>query len=465
MIRNTFYRLALSKKLRKLVFGLVLFLLAFFFPTPEGLSVEAQRTLAIFLFTVYLWVTETFSLPVTALLAGVGLVAVGVRTPNEAFMPYASDTVFMILGSLMMAQSLVATGADRLLAMFLLRGFMTNRRRLLLGVVFISASLATILPDHGVAAIMLPLVVSLINRTDIEQDSGVTRALIIGLALGASVAGMTTPSGGARNVITLGYLHDLAGIDISYWQWFALNWMFPGFLIPLLYGVLVFVFKVPSKPLELPDDGFEVGAPTLRQKVSLGILAFTILLFLTLSSRFGLGAIAIFGAALMFVSGAVQWESIAGQVSWGVLYIYGAALSLGSTMQDTGAAQWLAEGALNLLGGEPNANMLVVLVVLVTAVLTNIVSAGAAAAVMVPIIIPFAQLIGISPVIPAMAVAIASAFAFISVIGTPPNIIAYSSGLFDPADLARVGLPLAVGAVLGTLLIVRFYWPWVMALM
>jgi len=465
MVRHALHSLGLNKRLRRFALGLVLFVLLFFAPTPRTLTPEAHHALVLFVITVYFWVTETFSLPVTALLAGVGLVVFGIRTPNQAFMPYASDTIFMILGSLMIAQSLVATGADRLLAMFLLRGFLRTRRTLLLGVVFITASMASILPDHGIAAIMLPLVVSLVNSTDIPENSGTVKALIIGVALGASVAGMTTPSGGARNVITVGYLRDLAGIDVSYGQWFALNWIFPAFLIPLLFAILLFVFRVPATPLQLSNGGLRVRPPTTAQKLSLGILALTIVMFLTLSSRFGLGTIAIFGAALMFVSGVVEWEQIAGQVAWGVLYIYGAALSLGSTLQATGAAAWMAKGVLNALGREPGMIVLVATVVIVTALLTNVVSAGATAAVMVPIVIPFAQLVGVDPLIPAVAVAVTSAFAFVSIIGTPPNIIAYSSGLFEPRDLAKVGVPLVVGAVSITLLIVRFYWPWVSALL
>ena len=48
--------------------GLVIFAVLLLMPTPDGLSLEGQRTMALFIFIAYLWITETFPLPVTAFL-------------------------------------------------------------------------------------------------------------------------------------------------------------------------------------------------------------------------------------------------------------------------------------------------------------------------------------------------------------------------------------------------------------
>jgi len=64
----------------------------------------------------------------------------------------------------------------------------------------------------------------------------------------------------------------------------------------------------------------------------------------------------------------------------------------------------------------------------------------AAVALLLPIAIPMAMMSGINPVIVAMSLGMFTSFAYLLVIGCPPNVVSYSFGYFKPYDLLKAGL-------------------------
>jgi di/tricarboxylate transporter len=96
-----------------------------------------------------------------------------------------------------------------------------------------------------------------------------------------------------------------------------------------------------------------------------------------------------------------------------------------------------------------------------TAILTNLMADGPAAAAVGPIALNMAGLVHPGTTfLPfmAMATAMASSFAYCLIIGTPPNAIVYASGYLEPKDYLRVGLPVWIMANVVLLLMTGVYW-------
>lgn len=462
------YRLWINRTFRKLVPGLIIFTILFLIPTPDGLSLEGQRTLALFIFIAYLWITETFPLPVTAFMAGVGLLVLGIYTgpdkATNAFAPYAADAVFMVLGSLIMAQGLISSGGDRIIAAALIKNFASSTWKLLAGIVVISAAISAVIPGHSVAAFMLPVVYSTIMATNMKDNRGEMAAMIMGIAMGCEVGSLATPSGGARNAIAIGYLQELPqhGQQITYMEWVTLAMPLTLILIPVTILILALVFRVSNRSLVVTplEDPVERG---IRPYLGLAILVATVVMFLTLSDVLSLGAVAMIGGILMFVFGLLRWDAARGEIRWGVIFIYGAALTIGKAMDETQASFWLADG---LLGGLGLASLiaLIVVVVLIVASFTNLMSDAAATALFLPIVVPMAIILGKGgneseyAFMVTMATALAAGFAYITVFGTPPNTIVHASGLVTTRDFMKAGAVLWVASILIMLVFVNTYW-------
>lgn len=448
-----------DRRLRKIAVGFLIFGLVLLLPQPEGLSAEAQRTIALLVIVIYFWVTEVFPLPVTALAAGAGLVLLRIHEdPNRAFAPYAEDTVFFILGSLILAEAIGKSGADKAIASSILRRIGRNKDLLLLGIIAITSFFAMLISDHAVAAIMLTIVLAIIRNMDLRKDVELRRALLMAVAFGANISGLATPSGGARNAVAIGYMRDLFDppVIVSYLQWMVMAVPITLILIPVLYILLKIVFRVRSGPLDvmrMPD------VPLGRHHaIPVSILLATVVLWVTLGTTLGLGVIAIIGASFMFAFNVLDWEDARRGIPWGVPFIYGAALALGRTLQSTGAAQWIAEG---FFGAVPLRGELLILgaILLLTVLATNFMSDGAAVAVVAPFSLALAATADVDIAKAGVLTAVASAFSFILVIGTPPNIMVYSSGFLRNRDFFRIGVPMTIVSAAVALFVSQVWWP------
>jgi solute carrier family 13 (sodium-dependent dicarboxylate transporter), member 2/3/5 len=446
-------------------------------PQPDGLTREGQIVLTMSVVAVILFVTEPVPLPTVALLIIVGQVLLLGLESTTVAKTLMTDSVLFIMGSLMLAVAVVKQKLDIRIAWLIVRMTGTKTTRICFGISLVSGVLASFVGEHTVAAMMLPVGITLITLTsdDPKQVRRLAAVLLFSISYGCSVAGIGTPSGGARNAIMIGYWKEFffdptnpetRKFLIDYVTWIA--YAYPVFLIqlPFVTLILTWTFKPEYKTLSR-------SVAKLRQQIVLqgpmkpsdwlAILIFSLILlgWIFLSSETGLGTIAVLGAALFLIAGLVQWEDINSGVNWGVILLYAAAISLGVQMKDTGAAQWIAESFLGLmapLGADQGVGLWAAVSALTT-VVTNTMSNGAAVAVLGPIVLKMATVAGESPIVLGFITAISSAFAYLTVVGTPACTIVYASGYLKTTDFLVVGWRMVVMSTILMMLAASFYWP------
>jgi len=289
------------------------------------------------------------------------------------------------------------------------------------------------------------------------------------------MAGIGTPSGGARNAIMIDYLRDFFyAVDdpatyeysVSYLDWMI--YAYPIFLVqlPLMHLILRHTFKVDIKDLGpavklLKEQVGTEGALTGRHYVAILLFLLTLIGWVGFSSHVGMGTIAILGATLFLITGLVRWQDLNTGVNWGVVLLYAAAISLGVQMRDTGAAAWVAGIFMDIMTpfGIDRGTGLLAGVMLLTTFITNTMSNGAAVAVLGPIVLSIAVGVETNPLAVGMVTAVSSAFAYFTVIGTPASTIVYSSGLLRSSDFMKVGWRMALMSFIILLLAAKLYWP------
>ena len=179
--------------------------------------------------------------------------------------------------------------------------------------------------------------------------------------------------------------------------------------------------------------------------------------------RLGIGVIAVAGAVAYLLTGCVNWRDYQEKVDWGVVWLYAGAIIFGRTLDSTGAAYWMARSVVDFLApfGMDHGVPLMLVNNGLTAVLTNLMADGPAAAAVGPISLNMAGLVHpgttFLPFI-AMSTAAASSFAYLLVIGTPPNAIVYASGYLEPKDYLRIGAIMWVVANILLILLTVVFW-------
>jgi len=437
-------------------------------PTPPGLTHEGMEVLTITVVATLFFITEAVPLPTVALMIAVFQVLLLGIPSKEVARSFMSDSVFFIMGSLMLAVAIVKQNLDRRIALFILNLTGPKISRIVFGVVTVSAIIASFIGEHTVAAMMLPVGITLVRLTadkPRENIPGLAALLMFSIAYGCSIAGIGTPSGGARNAIMMGYWSEFGIAKIGYLDWMIYCYPMVLVQIPALVAILLFTFRPEIRDLtpaltSLREQVEEEGPMSGQAWLAIFLFALTLVGWITISGKIGMGTVALIGVCFYLSLGLVKWEDISTNVNWGVVLLYGAAISLGVQMKDSGAAEWVAKTTLDLLAplGAGHGIGLAAAVSGLTTLMTNTMSNGAAVAVLGPITLNMAQHSGDSPVAIGLVTAVSSAFAYFTVVGTPACTIVYASGYLKTTDFLRVGWRMFIASFILILLMSQVYW-------
>ena len=444
---------------------------------PAGLSRDGYIVLVMSIVATILFITEPIPLPTVSLLIISGQVLLLHLDSTDVARSLMTDSVLFIMGSLMLAVAVVKQRLDKRIAWFIVRLTGTKTVSICFGITVVSGVLASFVGEHTVAAMMLPVGITLITLTsdNPKKVRNLAAVLLFSICYGCSVAGIGTPSGGARNAIMIGYwkefFYDPTSPEtrqylINYWKW--MTYAYPLFLaqLPFVTLILYTTFKPEYRDLSRAVTKLRTQIlleGPLKPSDWLSIVLFMLILsgWIFESEAWGMGVVAILGASAFLIAGLVRWEDLNSGVNWGVVLLYAAAISLGVEMKSTGAAEWVAESflaVLSPLGIESGLGLWAAVSVLTTGV-TNTMSNGAAVAVLGPIVLKVAVVSQENPIMMGFVTAVSSAFAYLTVVGTPACTIVYASGYLKTTDFLKVGWRMAIVSTLLLLVFALFYWP------
>lgn len=430
--------------------------------SPEGwidLTVEGKASLAVLTFVIILWMTEALPFPITALFGLLLAFAFGLAPFGDIVSyGFGNPIIIFFIGVLTLSAGLTHSGlADRLTSM-IIRRIGLQPRKIIFAFMALGAFLSMWIVNMSVAAILLPMAITILKRAGHEpRESNFGRALMIAIAWGPAIGGITTPVGNGANIIALGYLRELAGIPINFVTWMMVGVPAALMILPLAYLILVRVFPPEDIAPEQAGPGLEtVTAPTrltAAEWKALSIFLLAVLFWLgdpLLLARTGtsipLEAVALGAAVALFLPGIniITWKEAQSDIDWGGIVLIAAGLSLGMLIFETGAARWLALLLFSPIGSLPIALRIFLAVLIVELLKVFFSSNTATGVILIPMVIALSLSLNLNPWYLAGPVAIATSLAFILVTSSPTNVIPYAAGYFSIKDFARAGIILTL---------------------
>jgi len=472
------------------VLALIVFVLVLASPMA-GLSLAAHRLAAVLGVVVVLWVTEALPLPVTALLGAAACVILQVAPAKEVFAPFADPLMFLFIGAFILARAIFLHGLDRRLAYGVLSLPWVGARpgRILLAFGGVTTMISAWISNTATTAMMFGIGLSILAALRAPgAGSAIHPRYATGLMLmtsfAASVGGLTTPVGTPPNVIGLGFIRSLIGVDISFFRWMMLG--VP--VVAVLFTFLYFYFnsvasagvrELPAGAELIRREREQLGRWTKAQRsVAIAFLVTVVLwivpgivaivagersaAYQTLNRSVPEGVAALIGALLLFVlpgdeGRAISWQE-AVQIDWGVVLLYGGGFALGVLSFQTGLAEAMGRGLTGLLPIHGSFGMLVASV-LVAVILSETTSNTAAANMVVPVVISIARAAGVDPLEPALGATMAASLGFMLPVSTPCNAIVYGSGYIPLGRMIRHGLALDIVGIVVIVTLVRLLVP------
>jgi len=423
----------------------------------NGLSPKAKRFLAVLAVLVILFIVEPIPLEITAILIGVFLVFMGITDVKGAWAPYMHPVVIFIMCCLIFAISLDKAGLTKRLGYFIVKKAGNSVVKFTFIIAMGLGFASSFMHDAAACAIGIITMLPLMRAVGIEPHTNTAKFMMLSLPFACSCGGMGTLIGGGRCMVSAAFLYEFTGIEITFFDW--IKYAMPAAILTVPVAVLIvyFVFR-PDPKFKLPDFDENLGAWTSIEKKTLIVIGLAFLSWLTKGlhgidySVTGMAAVAV-----LVLLKILKWEDIHENLEWGTaLFIFGGGISLGLAMGYSGAATYFANIFFPLVQGG-GWLLLFVGVGVFGALVTNAMANVAAAALILPIVIPMAQLEGVDPRIIALCLGTATSFAMLLVIGCPPNAIAYSYRYFKSSDLTKAGL-VATPVLLGILILVAGVW-------
>lgn len=167
---------------------------------------------------------------------------------------------------------------------------------------------------------------------------------------------------------------------------------------------------------------------------------------------------AVVGGSIMVLTGCLNMEQAYRAIDWRAIFLIAGMLPLGTAMQDTGAAQYLAANVMDALGDSGPWAVIMGLYVL-TAMATMIIPTAALVVLMSPIVLSAMGEMGFEPQTAMMAIAMAASASFTSPISHPANILIMGPGGYRFVDYLKMGVPLTIIVFVVVMVVLPIFWP------
>jgi len=450
-----------SRTILFLTILIVAYVLMYFLSAPT-FTVTQQSVLFILFFAIGLWITEAVPpFAVGILIVGFLVFTMGRDEGMDAkryAQVWSDGVIWLFLGGFFLAEGMKKTNLDVSLLKLAAPKFGNQQKMILFGLMLVTAILSMLMSNTATTAMMIATVSPLFLMAG--KESNFSKALVLGIPTAAAIGGMGTIIGSAPNAIAVGAMESI-GIKISFIEWMLVGVPVSLILLFVFWRMLLHKYQLKNQTISLD---FLLDAPAsseeemekleeskIKKQIVLVVMGVTLLLWLTSQlTKIPVAAVSGIPIVALTLLGIIDADDVR-SLPWDTLMLVAGGLALGMAIQEQGLATYFVDQVSHY---DINLYALVVIFSLVTVVFSNFMSNTAATTIFIPIAI---SLIGLNadfdPVIFPLVIGLSASCALLLPVSTPPNAIAYSTGIIQQQDFRMGGIGIGL---IGPLVIIAF---------
>lgn len=417
---------------------------------------------------VVLWISEAIPIYVTALVPWIAGVPLGLIDTNGLATAYGDKMVYLFLGGFILALALEKWKIHLVVANAIINVVGHSKPRILFGFLMATGFLSMWVSNTATALMMLPMAIAIMELLPEEERKGKFAIyLILSVAYGANIGGMATLVGSPPNLQMASMLSTNFDTKVEFFDWFKIGFPVSMLMLFFAYG---FFWLTMGKDRKGSVPGFKAEKHGLSKDQWKVIVVFLLVVFCWIFKDFIAGkngwfpafkltdeGAAIFGAVLLLLlptspketkTTLLTWKDVE-QIPWGILIMFGGGLALASCLDYGGVIDSIALLFSDL--GSAGYITLLTLMVVIAVFGTELLSNLALVTLFVPIIAAFSVQNNMPLVDLCIPLTLAASCGFMMPVGTPPNAIAFSSGIVSMRQMITIGF---VVNVIGMLTII-----------
>ena len=376
---------------------------------------DSTITLIIIACTCVLYLTERFSVAVTTVLGMLALIFTGILDFNEAFACFTSTNVMLVLGMIIIVESLLDSGIAEKLGCVLFK-FTGKSEKAFLLIVFVSAAVLSLFSTNAaLVAMYMPLISSVCTASRGHMRR---KHIYLPLAMGGLIGGTGSLAGSTAPLLANDVLAQTGSQTMHFFQPLPIA---AAMVVVISLCYWFFLYDLQVKWFDFEEELYELAVedyPLDKKKAAVSLLVFVVCIVLFIIQPFDweLGLIAVAGAVVLMITGCVDGQHAMSNMQWSALVTLGAALAVAKGFVKSGVGEIVMNWLMTTLGTWVANPVVLVTVFLVTGfLLSQFMSNGSLVSMLAAIGVPMAIEIGCDP----MPVALACVFGCSLAMATP----------------------------------------------
>ena len=362
-------------------------------------------SLAIFLFFIALFIWDRLPMATTAVLGCAVMVIAGICNFSTAFGQFASSTVILTIGVMIIGAAISETGLAAAIGAWIVRVAGTSQLKLVAGTYLVSAAMSAFLTNSAVLAIFIPIIMGL-SAANQEIKA---KNLIMPIAFGCVIGGASTLVGSTQQMTAQGLLE---GVGAKTFSTFAFT---PVGLILVAIGLvycLVYGLRIGERIWGDRADEAEYTAPSvknyskLKKRIMAVIFALTVVFYIT--EWLPIAITSTMAAVLCIITGCITQKEAVSSVNWNIVGRLGGCLGLAKALDAGGGTELIASVFRRIIGTSLSPFALFCIFVLLVQVVSEFMSNSTAILIVLPIVLAIAPEMGLNAYAFALGITLAS---------------------------------------------------------
>jgi anion transporter len=424
-----------------------------------------NSTIAIIILAIAVvsFVMEKIPLAVTAMAAAVAMGIFKVMPFAAVSAGFAATVTMMVAGMMVVGDALFETGVARVIGIKIGQSKLAqNERAFTFIITAVVCALTGFLSNSAVIAMFMPIIAAVGSRSG-GKISAKNVTMLAGMA--AAVGASITMVGSTAQLITQGVMIKTAGARaIGFFEMAPITVFLC--IVFCLYSATIglniarksFDFAEPKMPGSDEDALDKDTRFTWRMLLSSIVMILCIVGFVL--NVWNVGIIGLTGATVLMATKCIDYKKAIRNLDWNTLIILGAAQGFATGLDVSGGGKVIANFVLELFGGaSAQPYVLLLVAIVISCALTNFMSNTAVTAMLVPIFLPIAFALNVSPIIFAIAITVTANNAISTPIGTPCVTQTLPMG-YRYMDYVKVGLPINIVLLILTCVFMPVFYSW-----